>query len=304
MTKENKLLFIFSFSILLMLIEVAGGFFSRSLALLSDAGHMLTDALAILLSYLAVHWSRKPATEKRTYGYHRTEILVSLINGLTLLAVSIYIFYEAVHRFLYPEQIKVGILLIVATIGLLGNMIGMFMLHSESHESLNIRGAFFHLLGDTLSSLGVIAGAFIIHFTGWNIVDSLISILIGGIVLRGAIDLVLESGEVLLEATPRDINLQELRSEVEKISGVREFHEVHIWTITSGRRALSGHILVDDISTSQSQKILCEVRELLAAHFNITHTTLETECEGCSGNICEFASGEIQPAKEHHHHEF
>jgi cobalt-zinc-cadmium efflux system protein len=303
MKKENKLLLILSFNILLMLLEVAGGLLSHSLALLSDAGHMLTDSLAIFLSYLAINWSKKPATARRTYGYHRTEILVALVNGLTLLGVSAYIFYEAILRFVTPAKIDTGILLIVAAAGLVGNLIGMLLLRQESHESLNIRGAFFHLLGDTLSSLGVIAGGLVILFTGWNFVDSLIGILLGGIVLRGAIDLISESAEVLLEAVPRDIDIGTLKQEIDAIPGVRDFHEIHIWTITSGRRALSGHIRTDNITTRESQRILCAVRGVLAARFNITHATLEVECDACSDNICEFSdtAAAPRPAGGHHH---
>jgi cobalt-zinc-cadmium efflux system protein len=279
----KKLLIIFFFSVGLMLIEIAGGFLSGSLALLSDAGHMLTDALAVLLSYLAIYWSRKPATATRTYGYHRTEIFASLINGITLLGVSGFIFYEAINRFVHPQLIRIDILLAVAIIGLAGNLAGMLLLRRESEDNLNIRGTFFHLLGDALSSVGVIVGGVVIAFTGWVVIDPVISILIGGIVLRSAVDLVLESGEVLLEATPRDIDIDALKKDVESIAGVRELHEIHIWTITSGLRALSGHLLIDNITTREGQKIVCAVRELLARNYNISHTTLEAECDSCTG---------------------
>jgi cobalt-zinc-cadmium efflux system protein len=281
----KKLLLIFFFSVCLMAIEIVGGFLSGSLALLSDAGHMLTDALAVLLSYLAIYWSQKPATASRSYGYHRTEIFASLINGLTLLAVSGYIFYEAVNRFFHPAPIKIDILLVVASIGLLGNIGGMLLLHRESEDNLNIRGTFFHLLGDALSSVGVIVGGIVIAFTGWTVIDPVISILIGGIVLRSAVDLVMESGEVLLEAAPRDIDIDALKKDVESIPGVRELHEIHIWTITSGLRALSGHVLIDNITTREGQKIICAVRELLAKNYNITHTTLEAECDSCLNGV-------------------
>lgn len=289
MSKEKKLLVILAFNISLMALEIVGGLTSRSLALLSDAGHMLTDSLAILLSYLAIYWSKKPATGQKTFGYHRTEVLVALLNGVTLLGVSGYIFYEAIHRLFTPATIHTGIMLVVAFIGLIGNLVGMLLLRHESHENLNIRGAFFHLLGDALSSVGVLVGGLIIAFTGWSAVDSLVSILLGGIVLRGALDLVMESGEVLLEFVPRDIDIDILKQDVEKVPGVRDFHEIHIWTITSGRRALSGHILTENIPTRESQKILCAVREVLVKTFNITHTTLEVECDRCEGAICEFS---------------
>lgn len=303
MKREHKLLLIFAFNLSLMSIEFVGGFLSRSLALISDAGHMLTDSLAIFLSYLAIHWSKKPATAQKSYGYHRSEILVALINGLALTGISVYIFYEAFRRFFYPEEIQTGILLVVASIGLLGNLFGLLLLRSESHENLNVRGAFLHILGDTLSSVGVLLGGVIILLTGWNVVDSLIGMLIGVIVLRSAVNLVLESGEVLLESTPRDIDPAALKEEVKKIPGVRDFHEIHIWTITSGRRALSGHVLVENISTREGQQILCNVRRLLSEKFNITHTTLETECDSCADYSCEFIEGHRIIERHDHGHD-
>jgi len=302
MNREKKLILILSFNILLMLIEVAGGIMSHSLALLSDAGHMMTDSLAIFLSYLAIHWSKKPATTRRTFGYHRTEILVAWINGITLLGVSGYIFYEAIRRLFVPQHINTGILLTVAVAGLIGNLAGMLLLRHESHENLNIRGAFFHLLGDTLSSVGAVVGGIAILLTGWNVIDSLIGILLGGIVLRSAIDLVMESTEVLLESTPRDIDIGVLKQDIENIPGVRGFHEIHIWTITSGRRALSGHILTDNITTRESQQILCAARELLNNKYSISHATLEVECDSCANNICEFGENRVpHPAGGHRH---
>lgn len=287
MNREKKLLLILAFNVTLMVLEIVGGIVSNSLALLSDAGHMLTDSLAVFLSYLAIHWSRRPADHRKTFGYHRAEILVALANGVALAAIAGYIFYEAVLRFFSPQEIKTGILLAVAAIGLAGNLFGLFILKGESHENLNVRSAFFHILADTLSSVGVIIGGVIIWYTGWYLVDSLIGVLIGGIVLRGAVDLVMESGEILLEATPRDIDIALLRQEVTQIPGVEDLHDIHIWTIGSGMRALSAHVLTDNISTRESQEIACRVRSLLGEKFHIMHTTLEMECETC-GDMCSF----------------
>ncbi len=287
MDREKKLLLILAFNVTLMILEAVGGIISGSLALLSDAGHMLTDSLAVFLSYLAIHWSRRPANHRKTFGYHRAEILVALANGVALSAIAGFIFYEAVLRFFHPQEIKTGVLLVIAAIGLAGNLFGLFILRGESHENLNMRSAFFHILADTLSSVGVIAGGVIIWFTGWYLVDSLIGVLIGGIVLRGAVDLVMESGEILLEATPRDIDTATLRREVEEIPGVEDLHDIHIWTIGSGMRALSAHVLTADISTRESQEIACRIRAVLADRFQIAHTTLEMECESC-GDVCRF----------------
>jgi cobalt-zinc-cadmium efflux system protein len=288
MKREQKLLLIFVFTLTLMVVEFAGGLLSKSLALISDAGHMLTDSLAIFLSYLALRWSRMPPSDRRTFGYHRIEIIIALVNGLFLLAVAGYIFFEAVHRFFNPQEIRTGILLAVAIVGLTGNLFGLLILRSETHENLNIRGAFFHILADTLSSVGVVIGGVIIALTGWNIVDSLIGIMIGGIVLRGAVDLIMESGEVLMEATPRDVDMGQLKKDVGEIPGVKDFHDIHVWTIGSGRRALSGHLLTDNISTQESQRMICAAREILAERYGITHTTLEVECESCLDTVCEY----------------
>lgn len=287
MEREKKLLLILVFNVILMVLEVVGGIISRSLALLSDAGHVLTDSLAVFLSYLAIHWSRRPANHRKTFGYHRAEILVALANGVALFVIAGYIFYEAVLRFFQPQEIRTGILLVIAAVGFAGNLFGLFILRGESHENLNVRSAFFHILADTLSSVGVIIGGAVIWFTGWYVVDSLIGALIGGIVLRGAVGLILESGEILLEATPRDIAIAELRQEVEKIPGVKDLHDIHIWTIGSGMRALSAHVLTDDITTREGQKIACLVRAVLGEKYSITHTTLEMECETC-GDACRF----------------
>lgn len=288
MEREKKLLLILAFNVTLMILELAGGLISRSLALLSDAGHMLTDSLAVFLSYLAIHWGRLPATHRKTFGYHRAEILVALANGVALLAIAGYIFYEAVLRFFNPQEIRTGILLAVAAVGFAGNLFGLLMLRGESHDNLNVRSAFFHILADTLSSVGVIVGGVVIWATAWYWVDSLIGVLIGGIVLRGAVDLVLEAGEILLEATPRDIDMTALRGEIERVPGVKGVRDIHIWTIGSGRRALSAHVLTDDITTRQGQEIACRIRAVLAGTFSITHTTLEMECDSCLSPSCEY----------------
>jgi len=284
MEREKKLLLILGFNVTLMVLELAGGLVSRSLALLSDAGHMLTDSLAVFLSYLAIRWGRMPATRRRTFGYHRAEILVALANGVALLAIAGYIFYEAVLRFFNPQEIRTGILLAVAAVGFAGNLFGLLILRGESHDNLNVRSAFFHILADTLSSVGVIAGGVIIWATGWYWVDSLI----GVIVLRGAVDLILEAGEILLESVPRDVDMEALKGEIEKVPGVKGVHDIHIWTIGSGRRALSAHVMTDDITTRQGQEIACRVRAVLAETFSITHTTLEMECDSCLSPSCEY----------------
>ena len=275
----------------IMVAEIIGGILSNSLALLGDAGHMLVDVLALGLSLFAITMARRPATPERTYGYHRLEIIVALTNGITLALVSIYIFYQAYQRFLEPPQIQAPLMILVATIGLIANLIGILLLRKASRENLNIRAAFWHVLGDTISSVGVVAAGIIIAFTGWGIVDPIIAILIGIIILWGAARLVKESVDILLEAVPKHIRVEAVIESIKSIPGVEDVHDIHIWTITSGIHALSAHVRIEDQRVSTSAEIVGVVNQDLSRHFNITHTTLQLECESCpTGLICDIDS--------------
>lgn len=281
--KSNRKSLIIALSITLSMtvVEIIGGILSNSLALMSDAGHMLTDSLALGLSLLAVQMCCKPADSKRTYGYYRTEILVALLNGSTLVLVSIYIFYQAYNRLINPPQIKAPLMLIVAIIGLIANVLGIFVLRRTSRESLNVKGAFLHMLGDLLSSVGVIVSAIIIYFTGFYLADPIIAILIGAIILRGAIGLIVQSVDILLEAVPQHLNLDVVKQKLEEIKGVKGAHDIHIWTISSGIYALSGHLFIDDQMVGQTKEIVENVNGLLKKEFGISHTTLQVECTEC-----------------------
>ncbi|MFC1939586.1 cation diffusion facilitator family transporter [Chloroflexota bacterium] len=279
-----------------MVAEVIGGLLSNSLALLGDAGHMLVDALALGLSLFALTIARRPATLSKTYGFHRLEIMAALVNGVTLVLVSIYIFYEAYQRFLEPPTVKVPLMLLVATIGLIANLAGILLLRKESHRNLNIKAAFWHIVGDTLSSVGVIIAGIIIAITGWSIVDPIIAVLIGCIILWGAVRLVKESADILLEAAPRHIQVNKVVETIKNVPGVEEVHDIHIWTITSGIHAISAHLLIEDQMVSRSAEIVAAINQDLSREFNITHTTLQLECEKCedcpSGLICEISRPE------------
>jgi cobalt-zinc-cadmium efflux system protein len=219
---------------------------------------MLMDMLALLLSFLALRFATRPATEKQTYGFYRLEILAALINGTVLLALSLFIFYEAYQRLVEPQEIKGLLMLGVAVIGLGANIVSALVLRAGSHENLNVKGAFLHVLGDLLSSVGVIFGGAIILLTGWKAIDSILSFIIGGIILIGAYKLVMESVHILLESTPKHIGLKEVVDGAKAIEGVRDLHHVHLWTITSGIYALSAHVLIEDQMTSRSSQILEE----------------------------------------------
>jgi cobalt-zinc-cadmium efflux system protein len=287
----------------IMVAEVIGGLLSNSLALLSDAGHMFMDILALLLSFFALRFATRPATEKQTFGFYRLEILAALINGTVLLVLSLFIFYEAYQRLIEPREIK-GLLMVgVAGIGLGANIVSALVLRAGSHESLNVKGAFLHVVGDLLSSVGVILGGAIILLTGWERVDSIISFVIGGIILIGAYNLVMESVHILLESTPKDVSLNEVIQGVKSIEGVRDLHHVHLWTITSGICALSAHILIEDQMTSRSSQILEEINTFLGERFNIDHTTIQFECEACETDfVCRLdtsgSSSTSQTGKE------
>ncbi|MFB0505184.1 MAG: cation diffusion facilitator family transporter [Thermodesulfobacteriota bacterium] len=283
----------------IMVAEVIGGLLSNSLALLSDAGHMFMDILALLLSFFALRFATRPATEKQTFGFYRLEILAALVNGTVLLALSLFIFYEAYQRFIEPQEIK-GLLMVgVAAIGLGANIVSALVLRAGSHESLNVKGAFLHVVGDLLSSAGVILGGAIILFTGWERVDSIISFVIGGIILIGAYNLVMESVHILLESTPKDVSLNEVIQEVKAIEGVRDLHHVHLWTITSGIYALSAHVLIEDQMTSRSSQILEDINTFLGERFNIDHTTIQFECEACEADfVCRLDTSGSLPESQ------
>jgi len=282
---QRNMLAVISITTGIMIAEIIGGILANSLALLSDAGHMLTDILALGLSLGAMRFARKPPTPEKTFGFYRLEILAALFNGMLLLVVSLYLFYEAYHRLIEPREIKGFVMLLVAAIGLLANVAGIAILRKSARRSLNVRSAFFHLVGDTVASVGVIVGGIVIIHTGWYIVDPIISILIGGLILRGAYSLERESIDILLEATPKDINVEEMIADLVKIKGVKEVHHLHLWTITSGIYAMSSHVLIDDLLISKSSQILGEIESLLQNKYNMEHITIQFESESCGDDL-------------------
>ncbi len=288
---RRDLLIALFITVLMMIAEAVGGILSNSLALLSDAGHMLTDNLALLLSFFAMKFATMPATERKTFGFYRLEILAALLNGIILVFISIYIVYQAYLRLVHPQPVQGGLMLIVAVIGLIANIIGALFLFKHSHTSLNVRGAYLHILGDALSSVGVVIGGGIIIYTGWYLIDPILSILISLVIIYGSWNLVTESVNILLEAVPSHINIETVAAEMAKIEGVREAYHIHIWTITSGVYAMSAHVLVNDQLVSGSRNISDEIRDLLSRKFNILHSTIQLECERCdTAAVCSLPS--------------
>ncbi len=289
--------------LVMMVVEVVGGILSNSLALLGDAGHMFVDALALSLSLFALTLARRPATATRTYGFHRAEIMAALINGTILAIVAAFIFYNAYQRFLNPLEIHSGLMLVVAGLGLIANLAGILLLRRNRHVSLNIRAAFFHILGDTISSVGVIAAGIIIALTGWNYADPIIAIVIGIIILVGAVQLLRESSDILLEAVPKHIEMDKVTQTIKNVEGVNGIHDLHIWTITSGIFAMSAHVVVQDRMVSHTREILDTINRELAESFSITHTTLQLECgqgANCTeGLVCHLSRNNHTESNHH-----
>lgn len=262
-------------SVIYMLAELFGGLLTGSLALLADAGHMLSDAAALLLSLFAIWICQRPPTPKHTWGYHRTEILAALANGATLVAISVYVLLEAVERFRHPAKVEAPLMMGIAAGGLLVNLISLRILSGGKSESLNVRGAWLHVLTDALGSVQAIAAGALIWAFGWSWADPVASILISLLVIYSAWDLLRETLGVLMEGTPGHIDVEEVRGTLAGISGVVDVHDLHVWTITSGMESLSAHVVVEDESTACA--MLAQVRTKLHDRFGIDHLTIQVE---------------------------
>ncbi len=262
----------------LVIIEILGGILSNSLALFSDAWHMFTDTSALSLCFLAGKLSLRPPTSDKTFGYYRVEILSAFVNGVTLVLVASYIFYEAIRRLFSPSEVMGFEMLTIAFIGLIVNFVSMTIL-SKSMLSLNVKAAFLHVLGDTLSSIGVVTAGVIIFFTNWYLVDPIMSIIVGSIIVYGTGRMLREALHILLEGVPSRISLKEVVDTMRSIPGVRSVHDVHIWSITSYIHYLSAHIVLRKEDLSNMDKILNETKERLEKNYQIVHTTLQVEPE-------------------------
>uniref|UniRef100_UPI0021C68063 cation diffusion facilitator family transporter n=1 Tax=Microvirga sp. Mcv34 TaxID=2926016 RepID=UPI0021C68063 len=248
-----------------------------SLALLADAAHMLTDAGGLALALLAIRFAERPATPQKTYGYLRAEILSALANAVVLLLLTVYILYEAYQRFLAPPEILGGPMLAVAAVGLVVNLISMRLLAGGSSESLNVKGAYFEVLSDMLGSLGVIVAALVVLFTGWSLADPLIGAGIGLFIVPRTWTLLKQATHILLEGTPPEVDVSLLESKLRAIPGVNAAHELHVWTITSGIDAMSGHLVLADMA--DGARILRMARQVMTEEFGINHITIQIENE-------------------------
>ena len=278
-----------------LVIELIGGIYSNSLALLADAGHMFTDVAALSLSSFAIWFAAKPATPRKTYGFYRVEILAALLNGVFLVLVALFVFYEAYERLLDPPEVRAELMLLVASGGLLANVASAYILFSKQSKSLNVRGAFFHVLSDAIGSLGAITASLLILFLGWNFADALISAIVAVLILSSSWILIRDAVDILLEGTPSHINLTTLKEQLIGTDGVMSVHDLHVWTLTSGVVAMSCHVVVDGEDSGRVD-ILGRVSRIAHDLFRIDHTTIQVEQEDVEGQDseacnCHFGAG-------------
>lgn len=287
-------------TLVVLLGELVGGLLANSLALLSDAGHVFTDLLALLFSYYGVTQAARPATSSMTFGYHRIGILIALINAITLVGITLVIFYLAYLRFLAPQPVESQLLLVVAVLGFGVNLGVALMLRPEGRHSLNVRSALLHVLGDALSSLGVIVGGTIMLLTAWYWVDPAISVFIGLIILYGAWRILGEGVAIVLEAAPGHLDVAELIEAVHHVPGIKSIHDLHTWSIAPNLHALSCHVVVEDRPISQASAILASLNRLLQTRFNIGHSTIQFETAGYEPDAL-YCSLSPTGSPEHHH---
>jgi cobalt-zinc-cadmium efflux system protein len=276
MSGEKRLAFTFFVTVLILAGEVVGGYLSNSLALLSDAGHMVTDALAIAMGLVAARISRKPSDKNATFGYQRVGLLAALINGVSLLVIAVLIFYESYERLMSPPRIDIPVMLGIAVLGLAGNLVMAFIL-GHGHEDLNLKSVWLHVLGDTLSSVGVIISGIIIYLTGWVYADPIASILIGGIIIWGGIRLVRDTVSIFLNLTPRGFSVEALTKKITDMPDVIDIHDVHLWPVAHNHIAFSAHVLVDDKTLKEVETTKKNIEEMLRKN-GVDHSTLQIEC--------------------------
>ncbi|AMV70779.1 cobalt/zinc/iron/cadmium/nickel efflux protein [Desulfuromonas sp. DDH964] len=292
-------LFAIALTAVTLVAEVIGGFWTNSLALLSDAAHVFMDLLALVLSLAAIYLAGKPASDRRTYGWHRAEIFASLINGATLILIAGGILKESWLRFQHPEAVKSKEMFIIATIGLVMNLVAATRLHGHSHDDLNVRSAFLHVIGDAIASVGVILGGLVMLYTGWYVVDALISAAIALIIGWGSIRLLREAGHILLEGVPAHVEVDDVVAKMRAVEGVNDIHHLHVWSICSHISALSAHIDIEPDFRLRQGEIIGTIEQMLEHDYHITHTTLQGECSRClTGPVIQ----QLQHRQRHDHH--
>jgi cobalt-zinc-cadmium efflux system protein len=297
---EGRFLWALSLTILVLLAEVAGGLWTHSLALLSDAAHVLMDVVALGLSYVVLRLAARDPSDRHSYGLHRAEVLAAVINGGTLLVIAVGIFLEAARRLQEPEPVRSLEMLLIAAGGLAVNLVVMLVLrghdrdHDHEHglEDLNVRSAWLHVLGDTLSSVGVIVAGLVMWWTGWTLLDPLMSIAIGAVLLVGSGRLLKSGIHILMEGVPEGLELPEVGRAMAAVPGVREVHDLHIWSLCPGAVALSAHVTVDGAAWDDAAGIQATLKAMLRDRFRIEHTTIQLECTQCPQGVVTCVDGE------------
>lgn len=291
---ERRFLIALAISALVFLAELIGAWWTGSLALLSDSAHVFLDIMALGLSYVALRLSNLPPDDRHTYGYHRLEVFAALVNGITLAGVAIGIFVEAYHRLLAPEPVKSVELLVIAVIGLIANLFVAFLFGTHGHEhehehehhgpeaeDLNVRSAFLHVIGDAVSSVGVIIAALVIWRTGWTLADPIVSVVIGLLIIASSWRVTKSSLHILVEGTPEGFHLADVVQAMGSAPGVIDVHDLHVWSLCSGNTALSAHVVIADQPLTQAQALMAELKHRLLTGFGIQHTTIQFECSSC-----------------------
>ena len=264
-------------------VEAIGGLITRSLALLADAGHMLTDSMALALAVFAFAISARPADHKRTFGYHRVQILAAFVNGITLIAIVVWILIEAVHRFMSPPEVIGDTMLYIAIAGLIVNIVAFLILHGGDQDNLNMRGAVLHVLGDILGSVAAIIAAVVIMLTGWMPIDPLLSLVVAALIFRSALYVVRRSAHILLEGAPEWLDTDEMKSRLmASVPAVRDIHHVHVWGLTQERLMLTLHIAVDPGVATNATDAVRAVKKIIADDYGIRHSTIEVEHDACA----------------------
>ncbi|MBF6043763.1 cation diffusion facilitator family transporter [Streptomyces sp. NRRL B-1677] len=279
---KGRLRIALGITLTVLVAEIAGSALTGSLALLADAGHMATDAVGVGMALVAIHFANRPSSGRRTYGYARAEILAALLNCLLLLGVGGFILYEAVGRLMEPADVPGGTTVIFGLVGVVANLISLALLMRGQKESLNVRGAFLEVLSDALGSFAVVVSAVVIMLTGWTQADPIASLLIGLMIVPRTLKLLREALDVLLEAAPKDVDMDEIRAHITALPGVQDLHDLHVWTITSGMPVLSAHVVVDHLALDSvgHEKMLHDLQACLGKHFDVEHCTFQLEPGG------------------------
>lgn len=276
---KKRLTIVLGLTLSYLVAEVVGGLITKSLALLADAGHMLTDVGGLALALIAIRFAERPACPEKTYGYYRVEILAAMANALVLVGISGFVLYEAYQRLLHPPEVQSKGMMVVAAIGLVVNVVGAVVLKGGSEESLNMKGAYFEVISDLLTSIGVLIAGGIMLLTGWYYADPIVSAGIGLFIFPRTWKMLKEAIDVLLEGTPSDVNIASLREAMNAVVGVADVHDLHVWSLTSHVNAMSAHVVVADGAAFED--VLSAVRKRVSSGFKISHVTIQVEPEGC-----------------------